>query len=129
MFKRKEGDAGCLLVDMAKLFAATQASSERTAQERENLVKALDAVQDGLERAALNLAPAIGPIQTLKNKTDFEFDDNIRILTMELQTLGVSSNIVDEVESLCCRHLAKRELQVKPLHGHGQANPKLIGSC
>ena len=86
--------------------------SERIAQERQNLVKALDAVQDELERATANLASATGPIQTLKNKTDF--DDNIRILTMELQTLGVSSNIVGEVESLCCRHLAKRELQAAP---------------
>lgn len=66
----------------------------------------LDAVQSELEGATKRHADATGPIKTKKNGK--EFDDNILFLTMELQTLGVSSNIVGQVEMLCARHLAKR---------------------
>jgi hypothetical protein len=55
------------------------------------------------------------PIQTMKNNRDFS--DEIVLLTWELMAMGVSSNIVGEVEALCCEHLAHRshrKLQRKP---------------
>ena len=106
MLRRKKGDVSSLLVDIAKLFGATDQLKQRSGEEQLKLMRALDAVEDELRGVNSELSAATGPIRTLKNKTDF--DDNIRLLTMELQTLGVSSNVVGDVQVLCCRHLANR---------------------
>lgn len=106
MLRRTKGDVSSLLVDIAKLFGGTDQLKKRSVEERRKLIRALDVVEGELRVANSELSAVTGPIRTLKNKTDF--DDNIRLLTIELQTLGVSSNVVGEVQVLCCRHLTNR---------------------
>ena len=108
MLRRKKGDVGDVLNEISVLLASTEEVQGRSTEEQHKLIRALDAVQSELEGATKRHADATGPIKTKRNGK--EFDDNIVLLTMamELQTLGVSSSIVGQVEVLCARHLAKR---------------------
>ena len=56
-----------------------------------------------LQKMQEELQGATGPIETMKNGRDFS--DEIVLLTWELMAMGVSSNIVGDVEALCCEHL------------------------
>lgn len=106
MLRRKKGDVGDVLKEISMLLASTEEVQGRTTEEQHKLIRALDAVQSELEGVTKRHADATDHIKTKKNGK--EFDDNIVLLAMELQTLGVSSNIVGQVEVLCARHLAKR---------------------
>ena len=106
MLRRKKGDVGDVLNEISVLLASTEEVQGRSTEEQHKLIRALDAVQSELEGATKRHADATGPIKTKRNGK--EFDDNVLLLTMELQTLGVSLNIVGQVEMLCARHLAKR---------------------
>ena len=109
MLIRKQRDSQGLMSEISSLIKTTSEACGRSQAETSRVDTALAEVQGELARRELELAVGREPIQTKKNAK--EFDDNIVLLTMELMTLGVSENIVGQVESLCSRHLAKRELQ------------------
>ena len=109
MLARKKMDAHGLVTELSTLIEDTAISRGRSQAETHQIQLTLLQVQTELSRRDVEVAAGREPIVCMKNKK--EFDDNIVLLTMELITLGVSENIVGNVEALCCRHLAKRELQ------------------
>ena len=111
MLARKKRDTKGLMDEIGTLIQTTTSACGRSETETACLASALASVQLELSHRESELAAGREPIQTKKNSK--EFDDNIVLLTMELMTLGVSENIciVGQVECLCSRHLANRELQ------------------
>ena len=105
MLERKKKDCTGVLAELGKLLADTEKDRGRSEGEQLALVQALHRVESELK-------DKIGPIKTKKDGRSFDHD--IALLTMELLTLGVSERVVGQVEVLCCRHLAKRELQQAP---------------
>ena len=86
-------------------MVSTEGDRKRSEVEQTKLNAALQKMQEELQGAT-------GPIETMKNGRDFS--DEIVLLTWELMAMGVSSNIVGDVEALCCEHLAHRKMQRKP---------------
>ena len=105
MLARKKKDCIGVIGQLQTLLESTKQERGRSEEQQQELLGALTAVRAELDAAS-------GPIRTKKDGKSL--DDNIALLTMELMTLGVSEGVVGQVEVLCCRHLAKRELQQAP---------------
>ena len=103
--RRNQKDVKGLLDELRTLVTNTGNERTRSIGHQAKLQAAVSEMQDELELQRK-------PIRTMKNNRDFS--DEIVLLTWELMAMGVSSNIVGDVEALCCQHLAHRKLERKP---------------
>ena len=102
---RNRKDVKGLLTELQVLVSSSEGDRKRSDALQAKLNTAIHQMQE-------QLSEATGSIRTMKNKRDFS--DEIVLLTWELMAMGVSSNIVGDVEALCCEHLAHRKLERKP---------------
>ena len=102
---RSRRDVTNLLGELTTLVTSSEHDRKRSDRHQAKLQAAVIGMQAELEVQKQ-------PIGTMKNNRDFS--DEIVLLTWELMAMGVSSNIVGDVEALCCEHLAHRKLERKP---------------
>ena len=102
---RNKKDVKGLLAELQVLVTSSACDRSRSQIQQAKLNSAISKMQAELDAVS-------GPICTMKNGRDFS--DEIVLLSWELMAMGVSSNIVGDVEALCCEHLAHRKLERKP---------------
>ena len=102
---RNKKDVNGLLTELQVLVKSSECDRDRSNAQQSKLNAAISGMQGQLSQAT-------GPIETMKNSRDFS--DEIVLLSWELMAMGVSANIVEDVEALCCEHLAHRKLKRKP---------------
>ena len=110
--RRNKGDVKGLLSELHALVVSTTSERNRSKSQQVKLEVALQKITMELASSQSELDSKGQPIKTMQNGRDFS--DEIVLLTWELMAMGVSANIVGDVEALCCEHLAHRKLERKP---------------
>ena len=87
---RNRKDVTGLLAELQVLVTSSESDRSRSEIQQSKLNSAISKMQQELDAAT-------GPIDTMKNGRDFS--DEIVLLTWELMAMGVSSNIVGDVEA------------------------------